>query len=293
LKTCLAPDPVRRFATAGELAGQLDLCRKPRARDLLVPEPGWRTWVVRHALAAVLAIGLAVNGLASWLNIAYNRATLVDPNPAIRDTFQFLMVLVNGTFFPICTALMVWYVWPVDRALRRGPPRTLPAADLARLRRRCLGTGNVSVLIIFGAWLLSGIVFPVTMHLSVQELPASFHLHFLASQVLCGLVAVTYPQFGISFLSVRCLFPALVPHAAVSADDDARLRAVDRAQTVYLLVAASVPMLAVGLLAGIRAENRSVLAVLSVVGVAGFVAATLLTSAIRADRAALEEVKAD
>jgi hypothetical protein len=36
-----------------------------------------------------------------------------------------------------------------------------------------------------------------------------------------------------------------------------------------------------------------VLAVLSAVGVAGFVAASLLTSAIRADRAALEELKTD
>jgi serine/threonine protein kinase len=290
---CLEPDPARRYATAGELAGQLDLCRKPRARDLIVPAPGWRTWVSHHALVAILTIGLAVNGLASWLNIVYNRATLVDPNPAIRDTFQFLMIIVNGTFFPACTALIVWYVWPVDRALKRSPPMSLPAADLARLRRRCLGIGNVSVLITFAAWALSGIIFPMAMDLAVQGLPASFHAHFLASQTLCGLVAVTYPQFGITFLAVRCLFPTLVPHAAVSADDVARLRAVDRAQSVYLLVAAAVPMLAVGLLAGFGAENRAVLAVLSVVGVAGFVAATLLTSAIRADRAALEELRAD
>jgi serine/threonine protein kinase len=293
LKKCLEPDPARRYATAGELARQLDLCRKPRTRDLLVPAPGWRTWVVRHALLTVLAVGLVVNGLASWTNIEYNRAALIDPNPAVRDTFRFLIFVVNGTFFPICTALMAWYVWPIDRVLRRGGVRSLAPAELARLRQRCLGIGNVSVLITFGAWLLSGVIFPMTMDLRVQELPAAFHLHFLASQTLCGLVAVSHPQFAISFLAVRCLFPALVPDAVLTTDDVARLRALDRAQSVYLLVAASVPLLAVGLLAGFAADNRVVLAFLSAVGVAGFVVASLLTNAIRADRAALEELKTD
>ena len=137
--------------------------------------------------------------------------------------------------------------------------REQPCRPRHEVRRRCLGFGNVSVLITFAAWVSSGVIFPVAMHLLVQELPASFHLHFLASQTLCGLVAVSYPQFGVTFVAVRCLFPALVPHAAVTADDVARLRAVDRAQSAYLLVAASVPMLAVGLLAGFAADNRTVI----------------------------------
>jgi hypothetical protein len=52
-------------------------------------------------------------------------------------------------------------------------------------------------------------------------------------------------------------------------------------------------MLAVGLLAAFEAEKRMVLAVLSVVGIVGFAAASVLVAAIRADRAALEELKAD
>ena len=50
-----------------------------------------------------------------------------------------------------------------------------------------------------------------------------------------------------------------------------------------------IPMLAVGLLASIGSENRLALGVLSAVSLAGFAAAYLLTAAIRADAAALQD----
>src|SRR5262249_3870568 len=133
LTTCLQADPARRYATAGDLARQLDLCRKPQARRLLTFRPGWRTWVARHAVEAVLGVCLAVNVLASWFSIEYNRAALIDPYPAARDTFRLLQLVVNGTFFPICTAIMVIYVWPVARTLRRGLTNATPPDELARL----------------------------------------------------------------------------------------------------------------------------------------------------------------
>jgi hypothetical protein len=241
----------------------------------------------------VLGVCLLVNGCAALFSIEYNRGALIDPHPAAKRMFQLLQVIVNGTFFPICTAIMVVYVWPVARVLRRGTAGSLPPAELARMHRRCLQFGNASVLISVWAWVVSGVIFPVTLQLAVQDLPAAFHAHFFVSQTLCGLVAVSYPQFGVTFLVFRCLFPALVTNATVSAGDAARLRATDRMQTVYLTVAASVPLLAVGLLAAFGADKRAVLAVLSVVGIAGVLAAILLVSAIRADRAALEELKVD
>jgi hypothetical protein len=53
--------------------------------------------------------------------------------------------------------------------------------------------------------------------------------------------------------------------------------------------AASVPMLAVGLLAGIQSNNHLALGVLSAIGVAGLALAYLLTSAVRADVSALTD----
>ena len=290
LRTCLQPHPARRYATAGELARQLDLCRKPRSRELLIPRPGWRTWVRRHPLLSIYTVGLVPNLIAAWLNIRYNEAALIDRTPRAREMFELLQLIVNGTFFPLCVGLYTLFLWPVVRGLRRLRNGDLPPGEFARLRRRTLRLGTASVLVSLWAWVVAGAIFPITLHLTVHELPAEFHLHFLASQTLCGLIAVTYPQFGITYLAVRAIYPAFLPDATLHVEDVDQLRAMDRSQGWYLVLAASVPMLAVGLLAGIGGEIRSVLVALSVIGVAGFAIAYLLVTAIRADRAALEDL---
>ena len=135
-------------------------------------------------------------------------------------------------------------------------------------------------------------IFPVTLHLTVQELPAAFHLHFLASQTLCGLIAVSYPLFGVTFLTVRTIYPVFLAGNALTADEGTRLRRMERSLNGYLVVAASVPMLAVGLLAVIQSANYVALGVLSAAGVVGFGLAYALALGIRADAAALRELQA-
>ena len=291
---CYAPACSRtrrqRYATAGELARQLDLCRKPRSRELLVPRPGWRTWVRRHPLLSIYAVGLVPNLIAAWFNIEYNRAELIDRYPDAAGMFKLLQGIVNAVLFPLCVGLFTLFLWPVVRGLRRMRTETLPPAELARLRRRTLHLGAGSVLVSLWAWVAAGVIFPVTLHFTVHELPAEFHLHFLASQTLCGLIAVSYPQFGITFLALRCLYPAFLPDATLHAEDVAQLQAMDRSQGWYLVLAASVPMLAVGLLAGLGGDIRKVLGALSIIGIAGFAVAYLLVTAIRADRSVLEEL---
>jgi eukaryotic-like serine/threonine-protein kinase len=291
LQTCLHADPDCRYATAGELARQLDLCRKPRTRELLYPQCGWRTWVRRHPLIAIYVVGLIPNVIAAWGNIEYNRSTLIKPHPEAREMFQRLQVIINGTFFPLCVGLFTLYLWPVLRGLRalhRG--ERIAPTELASLRKRCLRFGLASAVVAVSAWFVAGVIFPVALGFEVEGLPADFYWHFIASQTLCGLIAVSYPQFGITFLAVRTLYPALLQTASLTAEDVAQLRAMDRLQGWCLVLAASVPMLAVGLLAAHVDEIRVVLGVLSALGVVGFAVAYMLVTAIRADRGALEDL---
>src|SRR5206468_943550 len=77
-----------------------------------------------------------------------------------------------------------------------------PPDDLPRLRRRCLGLGPGSVMVSLWGWVAAGIIFPVTLQLTVpDQVSFGFHLHFLLSQTLFGLIAVTYPQFGVTGLA--------------------------------------------------------------------------------------------
>jgi serine/threonine protein kinase len=290
LRSCLAADPADRPATAESLARQLDLCRKPAPRKLLKPDPGWRTFVARYPVIILLLVGLIPNLIAAWFSIEYNRSAIVAQVPAAQDMFKLLQLIINGTFFPLCTLMVAATIWPVARGLEEVRAGTLDPARLPWLRRRTLALGPLSVLFCFWAWVVAGVLFPLVMHLRVQELPASFHLHFLTSQSLCGLIAVCYPQFGVTFLALRTLYPRFIPDAVLAADDMAALRRIDRVQGVFLVIAASIPLLAVGLLAVIGGENRVALLLLSVIGILGFLLAWLLANAIRTDRIALKEI---
>lgn len=287
LKKCLAADREERYATAGELARQLDLCLKPQARELLLPKPGWRTAVRRHPSLALYGIGLAVNLLAAWVSIVYNKSALVDRFPAIADTFNLLLIIINGTFFPLCMLLFWFVIRPVVRGLRHLPNS---AEELAKLRHQCLQLGPGSVRVCLWAWVVAGLLFPLAMHWSVQELPIDFHLHFLASQTICGLIAVSYPQFGVSLLALRGFYPAFVTNSKLSGDDVLRVKWLDKLQGFYLVLAGSVPMIAMGLLASIGAGNKAVLVSLSIGGVFSFAIAYWFSRAIHADCTALESV---
>jgi serine/threonine protein kinase len=291
LLKCLEPDRGQRFASAGELARQFDLCLKPRTHRLLFPEPGWRTWVRRNPLLAIYPTGLIPNLLASWFSIVYNDAEIISQFPAAGTMFRRLQLITNATFFPLGIILFALLAWPVARGLRRLQAGPLPPDQLAKLRWQTLRLGPGSVAVCLWAWIAAGIIFPVTLHLTVQELPLRLHFHFLASQTLCGLIAVSYPFFGVTFLSIRALFPAFISGAALSSEEAGRLRRLDRALNFCLVIAASVPMLAVGLLAVIQSGSYLALGVLSTVGLIGFGLAYALTTAIRADLNALRELE--
>ncbi|MFO0938572.1 MAG: serine/threonine-protein kinase [Gemmataceae bacterium] len=294
LVKCLSPNPDNRFASAGELARQFELCLKPETRRLLIPTPGWRTWVGRHPIISLLAVGLVPNIVAAVFNIEYNRTSIVEPYPAVRETFQFLQIIVNGTFFPACMTLFGWFLWPIVSGLsrlRQAPPNGLDDRELAMIRRRCVNLGMISVMVCLWAWVLAGVIFPVVMHLRVQHLPMTVHLHFLISQTLSGLLAVAYPQFGVTFLAIRCIYPQFVKNAVLPEADGNQLWKLNRLQGRFLLLAASVPMLAVALLTCITTENRAALFVLSVVAMAGFATVSWLTNEIRNDCQALEAIQ--
>ena len=201
--------------------------------------------------------------------------------------FKLLQQIVNGTFFPLCIVLFGIFIWPVVHGLRQ---KTLAPADLGRLRRRCLRMGPGTVLTCLWAWVAAGVIFPVVMHLTVHELPAAFHLHFLVSQTICGLIAVSYPQFGTTFLALRGIYPAFVPTATLSADDSFRCgKWSSRSGGICCWPRrfrcsrsdcwrASAP----------RIGSRR--ACPAPVSLAGFAGAYLLVTAIRADAAALEDL---
>lgn len=290
LLKCLDADESKRYHSAGDVARQLDICLKPRTRELLYPSPGWRTWARRNPLIALFAVGLTPNILAAFFSIEYNQTEIVNNVPQAQAMFERLMLIVNSTFFPVGILMFYLVARPVAvglRALDQGHPSI---EQLTRWRRHSTRLGLGAMAVCLSAWVISAVVFPVSLHLTVHAMPFAFHAHFLASQTLCGLIAVTYPLFGGDLIVVRSLYPAFIPQGMLQADDIRQLQSFEKRIGWQLLIAASMPLLALGLLALSRTQNHLALGVLAAAGFAGVTAAYFLSRGIRIDLAALQEL---
>ncbi len=102
LRKCLAPEADDRYASAGELARQLDLCLQPRAHKLLYGGGTIRGFIKRHPVSMTVLIGLLPNIILSALNMAYNWRGIV-PRPEPRRAARVLSVSDPGRQLGRCT----------------------------------------------------------------------------------------------------------------------------------------------------------------------------------------------
>ncbi len=290
LLTCLSADPNQRYQTGRELAAQLDLCLKPRARELMnAPARGWQHLVRLYPAFSLLMVGLLVSGVMGVFNFVYNHREIINKGKLREEVFLRTQAVINGVVFPLGIALFLSMAWPLHRGLkriRRG--EKLSQDQLRPLRRLCLRQGMYGAGICLTCWLLAGFAYPIGMSIPLND-PVFFH--WLASLAMCGLVAAAYPFFIGTFLAVRILYPVLLTPGSASPDDAADLRRVLGWLPWYLLVAACVPLLALTLLSVFQSSgNADLHGVLGVGGLVGFAGMSALAVGIRSDLEALTEV---
>ncbi len=297
LLTCLEPDRDRRWPDGAVLAKQFDLCLDERARTLVDPPPtSWQFRMRRvPLLVMVLAVGVP-NALASWYNIVHNQTLVVSRlSETAQQSFVVITAGVNLVFFPLGTVVLLYlarFVLSVPRGMRHG--KRYDPATLRRTRHDTLRLGDQFVIVAFSLWAISGITFPIALRLAAGDVPSRAVVHFLASLLVCGAIAVAYPFFLVTFYLVRCIYPIFLRHGEISVDDGVWLRALTRRCTWYLAVAASVPLLAVAgvtfLPPGDIPQVIVAVRVLCVGGIVAFIGSYLLFRALEADLAALERV---
>jgi hypothetical protein len=241
-----------------------------------------------------VGLGLVPNAIFSSLNLAFNSGQIIPErgqNAAIFDYFWHVQVwVVNGVAFPIAVFLVFRFAWDVLREVgRTGSGQTIDANELVRLRRRALWVGDYAGWLGMALWLISGIVFPLWLHLkfgSNDFVGPKQYASFLASQIVCGWIASTLTFFLLTFMFVRAFYPVLVrPEQANDEDVDGLMRLERRCSIcVYLTVAA--PFFAIMLLA---MGTKVFWAPFVMAGLGGIcsLAAFKLLQAIRGDLAAL------
>ncbi|MCM6772788.1 protein kinase [Nocardia sp. CDC159] len=248
LLDCLHPEPVRRWRSGAELAGQLELCLDPRARDLVDPPPDSLRYRARRWALPIAAVCVGVPNLfASLYNIRLNQTLIVDRlSAADQQRFQTIAVFNNAIAFPLAALLMlVLCRRPLLAALRLDRGLGCPATDLPRVRAQTLSIGDRLVWVPFGMWLLAGIAWPIALMSTGVVLPSRNFVQFYTAQVVCAAIALAYPFFLVTVYVVRSIYPRLLVAGPVGPEDGRQLRRLARRGNFYLAAAASVPLLAV------------------------------------------------
>lgn len=295
LQRCLAPVADDRWSSGEELAKQLDLCGERRVQELLHPPAG--SWPVRIAPLAGVVIFLAAaipNILAGIFNSVYNEAEIVANLKDASETFFQIRLLVNGVAYPLGLAIFAILVGTVIQAVRaeaRG--ELVDIGRLRRLRKRALLLGQTAAVIGIVEWAVAGLVYPISVHLARGLLPPAAYVHFFASLLLCGLIAASYPFFGVTWIALRVWYPKLLRDDLGSGHDAATLNRVARLTWVYVVSAASVPLLGVLILSIAGEPSRFALVSLSLGGLVGFAVVLWSFRRLQEDLQALRDVAAD
>jgi serine/threonine protein kinase len=292
LLACLTPDMEER-PTAAHVARMLDLCLQPRAQQLMSPPTRIAGRVTRRLpLWALVIAGVLPNIALSVLNIAYNWNEIVRQlTPENQNLFFNVQLFwVNLPAYTIGVAWVLLSVWPLVLGLRAASNGLPISVDrLPDLRARCARIGDIAALVSGFEWLVSGFVFPAWLHAhATGETPLNVqhYLHFIGSQLLCGLIAATLTFFFVTFVAVRICYPLLMQRQLAAPEEVESLVRLGRRVWLYFGLAVCVPFLAVMLLVVIASE-RSAIGILGGVGMIGFGLSFWLSLAIRSDLAAL------
>ena len=283
----LEPDRDRRVRSASQMARQLQLCLQPSVQTLLRPRgKSLLARVRQHPILSTCIAGLAPNVICSLLNISYNFQEIIRELQAAHalDVFYRQLAIINPIAFGLGLFVAVRYGWPLFRAVRH--PEKLTFDETLQLQRRALSFGDVVAGVSGSLWWISGIAFPVWLHLEVGDtanLGWSQHLHFFTSQVLCGMLASTQTFFLISTLSLHAFFPALVrPEQDNSAALEWLRKLLNRAGWMFYL-AVSVPLLSIFAVMFADVRNPAPFGILAALGLGSFILSYRLFSSIQRD----------
>lgn len=293
LKKCLAHDPKDRWSSAGELAEKLQLCQHPRSWSLLFPKPkGFERILYSFPILLLFLAYTLPNMGAGWFNFIYNNSEIIsNMSPVFKNRFWTIQSAINTVFYP--TGIVAWFVfsWPVIQGVRENEPRlsTRISAEPAALKR-CLLMGQVAAGLGLSLWVVASIAYPLSLHVSAGAMPMTNYLHFFGSLIICGLIGIAYPFFGMSFVAVRAIYPRLID-GQLALIDRYRLKQLLNLVPKFFVLSSLVPMVAILILVLIGSKADFALIVLSSIGVCGILGTHYIARSIQSDIKALLDAR--
>jgi len=292
LQKCLAPAPEARWNSGAELASQLDLCLNPRAQKILFPpSTSWFTHLKGWEIPLVILIVAIPNILAGLFNFVHNQKHIIEHLQNSQAAFWQIQSIINLIAYPLGLGLIGWLTWTTLRF--RNKNTTGADSDdekLAALQKRCLRLGHYAALICTTEWIIAGIAYPVSMHYAIGSLSVSNYLHFLGSLLLCGLIAASYPFFGVTYISLHMIYPRLLQTNEFRQQAPKIYLQIKRLTWIYLMMAFLVPTLSIAALAMINLDDKIAIGILTVAGTLGAISIFRVFQSLQADWDALNQL---
>ncbi|WP_153556520.1 serine/threonine-protein kinase [Roseimaritima sediminicola] len=283
----LQVDRDRRPHDGGELAGRLRLALFPAAAQRFDPPPWSLPGVLRRLppwLVASVVI-LVPNILAGVFNYFYNNWVIVSKYPEMQDYFENLATGVNAVAFPAAVVMLVWFMRPLVRGLRKA--RSAKAVDESELHATWT-FGFQAATIGAACWAVAGLVYPIALKSAYPQFTTDDCIHFFISLVMCGLVAWVYPFFGLTTIAVMVYYPEQMQPTMKDERYECRAARIDRRCSRFLIAAAGIPLLGATLVLSGNQKNETWITLVAVIATALGLAAAF--SAYQSIRTALDEL---
>ncbi|MFK7777407.1 MAG: serine/threonine-protein kinase [Gimesia sp.] len=292
LQKCMDPSPENRWNSGAELASQLELCLNPRAQHILFPAPtSWFARLKGWEIPLIILIVAVPNILAGLFNFVHNQKHIVENLKNSQDAFWQIQSIINLIAYPLGLGLIGWLTWTVPRFQPEKSSANQPDDQKAiTIQKRCLCLGHYAALICITEWIIAGIAYPVSMHFAIGYLPVTDYFHFLGSLLLCGLIAASYPFFGVTYISLHALYPRLLQTNEFRQQTPPVFSQIKRLTWVYLIMAFLVPTLSIATLALINLDDKLAVGLLTVAGTLGAVSIFQVFRSLHADLDALSEL---
>ena len=289
LMRCLAPHRDQRWTSATDLAAQLQIVLEPRARDLIDPPrqrlgETLRLWMV----PIVLLMNLIPNAIAAAGNLAYNDTQIIQKlAPEKRPEFLFIQTNINAIAFPIGIAIIIWLARGVRKSIAR--PRQTRPEDRSCQPQQTLMLGERCAQVCMVEWTIAGLAYPLSLYLAGVQLPPTAHGHFFGSLVISGLIATAYPFFCVTWFTVKFVYPAMLQLGS-SCGDDAAVGTLRDRLGYYLIMAASIPMLAIAAVTVVAGEELWIVQLICFGGLIAYGAAYWFYRQLNEDLEALSKL---
>ncbi len=266
LRSTMDPDPNVRPQSCQELATRLVLTHHPELVSRFTPSnDSLAGHLLRMpVLLATSLVSFLSNGPMGAINFFYNREVIVRQFKELLPQFRDISIVLNSIAFPVAGALLILFCWLVQRSLKRAHAGAIATESEIDFVWRF---GHRAAVISGVLWLAFGLIFPVVLQRYEPDLKLNDFVHFFISLSICGGIALIYPFFGISLLSIYIYYPQLISRTMSDPNFAERSEWLRRRAELYLVLAASVPLLAIGLLIVMKSNAPQMLQV-SLVGIA-------------------------